>query len=50
MLRSSVIKACNLDIACLCETFLRDEQTVEFLVIAATVSQYLNEHSGILVG
>ena len=29
MLRSNVIKACNLDIVCLCETFLKDEQTIE---------------------
>ena len=29
MLRSNVIKACNLDIVCLCETFLKDEQIIE---------------------
>ena len=30
MLRSNVIKASNLDIVCLCETFLKDEQTIDF--------------------
>ena len=29
MLRYNVIKACNLDIICLCETFLKDEQIIE---------------------
>ena len=29
MLRSNVIKACDLDIVCLCETFLKNEQTIE---------------------
>ena len=30
MLRSNVIKASNLDIVCLCETFLKAEQTIDF--------------------
>ena len=50
MLRSNVIKACNLDIVCLCE---RMNKLLIFLVIrglVTTVSQYLNEHPGVLVG
>ena len=53
MLRSNVIKACNLDIVCLCETFLKDEQTIELPGLpglVTTASQYLNEHAGALVG
>ena len=53
MLRSNVIKASNLDTVCLCETFLKAEQTIDFpgyTWFGNTVSQYLNEHYGVLVG